>query len=183
MPISVFSLPFTSTVLSTTRFMNWSNPLSVPTTIRLAFSLTETKNKLKLNFNSLVQSLITLKWLFYLMTFYILTDKSKSVTRHIFEPAKYTQAVTAKLVRTKMYHKVIKRNQNLVLNQCLLTHDSNAKRKSFLCQTNMVLNLNQCFDWHTNWMPKESPFTSLTFFFPYQLNPNNEVRPDCYKIR
>lgn len=110
MPISVFSLPFTSTVLSTTRFMNWSNPLSVPTTIRLAFSLTVTKNKLKLKFNSLVQSLITLRWLFYSMTFYILTDKSKSVTRHIFEPAKYTQAGKAKLVRTKMYHKVSDRN-------------------------------------------------------------------------
>lgn len=40
MPMSVFSLPLTSTVLSTTRFMNWSKPRSVPTTIRLAFNLT-----------------------------------------------------------------------------------------------------------------------------------------------
>lgn len=40
MPISFFSSPLTSTVLSITRFINWSNPRSVPTTVRLAFSLT-----------------------------------------------------------------------------------------------------------------------------------------------
>ena len=39
-PISVLSFPLTSTVLSTTRFMNWSNPRSVPITTRFAFSLT-----------------------------------------------------------------------------------------------------------------------------------------------
>lgn len=42
-PISFLSFPFSSTVLSTTRFINWSNPRSVPTTVRLALSLTAKK--------------------------------------------------------------------------------------------------------------------------------------------
>lgn len=40
MPISVVSLPLTSNVLSSTRFMNWSNPRKTPTTFRFAFSFT-----------------------------------------------------------------------------------------------------------------------------------------------
>lgn len=40
MPISFLSLPFISTVLSNTRFMNWSKPRKTPTTTRLALSLT-----------------------------------------------------------------------------------------------------------------------------------------------
>lgn len=46
-PISFFSLPLTSTVLSITRFINWSNPRSVPTIILLALSLTAIRNRLK----------------------------------------------------------------------------------------------------------------------------------------
>ncbi|MFS7964819.1 hypothetical protein Hanom_Chr08g00754841 [Helianthus anomalus] len=45
MPISFFSSPLTSTVLSMTRFMNWSNPRRVPTTVRFAFSLTKIKDQ------------------------------------------------------------------------------------------------------------------------------------------
>ena len=44
MPISFLSAPLISTVLSSTRFMNWSNPRSTPITFLPAFSLTANPN-------------------------------------------------------------------------------------------------------------------------------------------
>lgn len=62
-PISFFSLLLRSTVLSITKFINWSNPLSVPTTARLAFSLTAIK---ELQFQNTI-----LKITFWLVANYI----------------------------------------------------------------------------------------------------------------